>query len=112
MVKKQTIIFLFRVVMLLIFTFSILPRKYLHDAFSHHTDSFHLYEQDKGATIEQKSFQCNQFDMVADNTFIGTLPLSVEGISPINRGEIVSLYSSNTFSEHFSTVLRGPPSRL
>ncbi|MGZ5255393.1 MAG: hypothetical protein ACXWV4_13375 [Flavitalea sp.] len=112
MVKKQTIIFLFRLVMLLIFTFSILPRKYLHDAFSHHTDSFHLYEQDKGATIEQKSFQCDQFIMVAENTFLATLPISVEEFSILTKSEIISFYRSNIFSERTSTSLRGPPSLL
>jgi hypothetical protein len=98
--------------MLLIFTFSILPRKYLHDAFSHHTDSFHLYEQNKGATVEQKSFQCDQFTMVADHHFIGTIPISFEGISPFIQGETKSFYRSTLFSGRRSTSLRGPPSLL
>lgn len=112
MAKKQTIVFLFRLVMLLIFTFSILPRKYLHDAFSHHTDSFHLYEQDKGVTVEQKSFQCDQFTMVADNSFLETPPIAVQEISPLTQGEINSSYRSHSFAEHFTTSLRGPPSLL
>ena len=112
MVKKQTIVFLFRLVMVLIFTFSILPRKYLHDAFSHHTDSFHLYEQNKGATVEQKSFQCDQFTMVADQHLIETIPITFEGISPFIQGEKISFYRSSLFSERISTSLRGPPSLL
>lgn len=110
MAKKQTITFVFHLVMLLIFTFSIFPRKYLHDAFSHHTDSFHIYEQNKGTTVEQKSFQCDQFAMVADNTFLGFLPLLFEEIYFPVKEEVTSFYRNIIHSIHPTTSLRGPPS--
>jgi len=55
--------------MLLLFTFSMTPKKYLHDLVSNHEDFYSLHFGDE-TTVNQIGFHCQCEDLVVSTPFI------------------------------------------
>lgn len=95
-------------VMLLIFTFSITPKKYLHDLIADHTDFYSFHSGDE-ATYSQKGFNCQCEDLVVSTPFIEAsfeLSLSTE----VYRKEFTSSsYHFYFLQTNRTKDSRGPP---
>jgi hypothetical protein len=96
--------------MLLLFSLSITPRKYLHDVFAHHQDTVRLYLKKQSTTIEQKGFQCEQNNQVVEQPFVQTpVPFFAYPLPLVND---YRQDHYNSFIKLFlaDQSLRGPPS--
>ncbi len=107
--KNRFIQTLFPAVMLLLFSLSITPRKYLHDVFAHHKDTVRLYLKKHSTTIEQKGFQCEQNTLVVEQVFLQTpVPVFAYPLPLVNE---YKQEHYNSFIKLFlpDLSLRGPP---
>jgi hypothetical protein len=92
----------------LLFLFSITPKKYLHDLLANHTDSF-WFGNSEEATVSKKGINCNADDLVVKASFLNqhqsshvSLPVSYSGYS--------STYFLSNFLNHIEAKdSRGPP---
>jgi hypothetical protein len=100
---------LLTLVMMLIFVFSITPKKYLHDAVADHQDyySFGLATE---PSVSKTGINCACDDLVVSASFLET---SITGITeqPIAHGShLVSTYFILLPSSSATKDSRGPPS--
>lgn len=96
-------------VMLLIFMFSITPKKYLHDLVADHTDFYGVSLKGK-VTLSQSGFNCHTEDLVVSTPFIESTSCPNFSIDPLYKE---SPYTDLLFqySQSFITKdSRGPPS--
>src|SRR5687768_10253481 len=56
-------------VMLILFTFSITPKLFLHDLFTNHTDTVYKKTVDDKAQVSKSGFTCDCNDLVATSPF-------------------------------------------
>jgi hypothetical protein len=79
---KETIGGILAFVMLLLFSFSITPKKYLHALLANHTDNrFQAFTDE--ASVSQKGFNCDTDDIVVKAPFVGAMKSFVFSLSPI-----------------------------
>lgn len=96
--------------MLLIFTFSITPKRYLHDLFAGHKDTVSKVADDGKVYVSQSGFNCDC------NTLVATSPFTehADVIEVTGLAEYPSLFIALTTAVYTSsysfTELRGPPS--
>lgn len=100
---------LFAVVMLLLFAFSITPKKTIHDLLASHKDKIFQTSDSDLLKINKASFHCKCDNIVAESPFTN-LDNKVEWLNffsyPQHRGEIIHSFDSAGW---FSFELRGPP---
>jgi len=96
-------------VLLLVFSFSIAPKKFLHDAIANHKDKTALTAQAGYPQLTHTGFVCKCDNLVAESpftndfrhfNFVPVAPVSVQQSSPLCH-----YYSSGVFFFE----LRGPP---
>jgi len=96
-------------VLLLVFTFSIAPKKFLHDAIANHKDKTTVVLQGDGPQLSHTGFICKCDNLVAESPF--TNEVSHFDFTPIQVFSV--LQSSTLYHFHSSPVfffeLRGPP---
>ncbi len=109
LVQKPILRQLLAGVLLMVFSFSIAPKKYLHDAIANHTDTIKLVSPDHGAQLNHVGFVCKCDNLVAESPF--TDEVSYFSLAPANAD---SLQQSTALYHFYSThvfffELRGPP---
>ena len=95
--------------MMLLFTFSIMPKKYLHDLVANHEDFYSLHFGDK-TTVSQTGFNCQCEDLVVSTPFIQTsfgLNISSLYVYKELASSPIIIFFLNTYTTKDS---RGPPS--
>jgi len=98
-------------VLVLLFTFSITPRQFLHDLFADHTD-FYTSCHGTEATISNSGKNCKCDDLVVSVPFLG-LDTAEEVASLSEHGFYNQVSYQFYFSSTFSTPdLRGPPQTI
>jgi hypothetical protein len=103
--RKCTAFFL-----LLVFTFSITPRKYLHDAIATHQDKVAVSASDKVLQINPSGFSCKADNQVAESPFTAHHQEFHFGILPnYAAAQDVPAYHFYAVAA-IQPVLRGPPS--
>lgn len=95
--------------MLLVFSLSILPRNLLHDALSAHTDSFYLVQHSNLPTVEEKGFQCDQFQVVVDLPFLVTAPDVFDYALTLDKLKVKEEIQVILLDNIYHSSLRGPP---
>src|SRR5688572_18751214 len=108
--RNQTIRRLFAFVMLVLFTFSITPKRYLHDLFAGHTDTITKSLNDGNAHVSKSGFQCDCDNLVATSPFTD----QADGIHIarllVHSSQFTSYITPVYTSSHSFIELRGPPS--
>ena len=99
--------------LLLLFGFSVTPKKILHDLLVHHTDSRgKLRAANDPVQVEKAWFSCHTEDLVVESPFTeGSPSIQVAAFSPIppeHAEQIARLHSTT----QFFFERRGPPSLL
>ena len=97
-------------VLLLVFTFSIAPKKYLHDAIANHTDKSIIVAPGDNAQLSHAGFICKADNLVAESPFTNEAQhfdfAAVQVFSVKQSLPLYHFYSSAVFFFE----LRGPPS--
>jgi len=97
--------------LLIVFTLSITPKKYLHDIFAKHVDISYKKSGDKVYQLTSSGFNCNCDNLVAESSFVidqhlFSFPIfnsfSAFLIKDISFSSVPGIYSS----------LRGPPENI
>jgi hypothetical protein len=96
--------------MLFTFTFSITPKRYLHDLFTGHKDYVSKSGNDEKIHISQNGFKCDCNTLVATSPFTEHSDEIDITISTEYPSLFVSLTTSLHTSSHSHIELRGPPS--
>ncbi|MEO6315491.1 MAG: hypothetical protein ABIO53_11135 [Chitinophagaceae bacterium] len=96
-------------VLLLVFTFSIAPKKFLHDAIANHKDKVAVLSPGDAAQLTHTGFICKCDNLVAESPFTNEVPrfefLSIPVFSVQRTSSIYHFYASTVFFFE----LRGPP---
>lgn len=110
MFKKTTIRLFSAVVIMLVFSLSITPKKFLHDLVADHQDDVSIAINDGHDHIDHHGFNCNCDNLVATSPFAEhTETLAFN--TPVYFKEYSSTTPSGIKSiTHSFSALRGPPS--
>lgn len=97
-------------VMLLLFTLSITPKRFLHDAFAHHQDVITYASSDSQDQLSNDGFNCDTHSVVAESPFTGHSPViqadpPVVFVTPF----ATQLHAALHLQAVPATDLRGPP---
>lgn len=96
-------------VLLLVFTFSITPKKFLHDAIANHKDKIALASSGNETQVSNSGFVCKCDNLVAESPFTDEVvyfdfaPLQ---LFSVQKDSTLYHFYSSTF---FFFALRGPP---
>jgi hypothetical protein len=95
--------------LLLVFTFSIAPKKFLHDAIANHKDKTALVSATGEAQLSTTGFICKCDNLVAESPF--TNDIAYFDFAPV---QIFSVQKDATLYHYYSSTyfffgLRGPP---
>jgi hypothetical protein len=106
--KNQTIRSFISGLLLFLFTFSITPKKWLHDIFADHKD---FYSNTAGDHLQfiKSGFRCDCENLVVNTPFIhvdGPKELVITKFFPAYHGTTINNYHAGY---HFLFHLRGPP---
>lgn len=95
--------------MLLIFTFSITPKRYLHDLVADHTDYYSGFNPGGEPAVNQAGFDCDCDELVVSTPYIEIVgkQSSLEQIAFCSF--ILSSYSLFITPSRTTNDLRGPP---
>jgi len=96
--------------MLMIFSLSITPKRFLHNLFAKHIDSKHEINSDKPYQLTNSGYNCDSDNLVAESTFLNDLPLFQFPVASSFSSYIVKNISFTSISAIYSP-LRGPPAR-
>lgn len=99
------------ILLLLVFTLGITPKKTLHTWFANHKDSTSSIPNGKTQQLTKAGFNCNCDDLVAEShfiTFINVINLHISVDHPLVSSTETSFLSRSLF--HID--LRGPPFRI
>ncbi len=97
--------------MLLIFAFSITPKKYLHDLVADHTD-FYGYSSQHEKAINKIGLDCDKDDLVVSVPFIESITaFSFECISN-STGTFFTAYKYLPSKLSATNDVRGPPAMI
>ncbi len=95
--------------LVLVFAFSILPKKTVHDLFATHKDSSFSFNDSKDQQISWAGFHCNCENLVVESPFIDNhLPTMME-ILPDHSIQYVEHFTVYHKQYIGFTALRGPP---
>lgn len=94
--------------LLMVFAFSITPKRFLHNVFAKHIDSRPKKNNDKPYQLNKSGYNCDTDNLVAESTFLSgqyvfQLPLV------FSFSFYVSKNISFTSTSGFFSFLRGPP---
>jgi len=107
--QKNTIKQLLAAGLLLIFSFSITPRKFLHDALANHKDKAVMLSADGTAQFSHTGFVCKCDNQVAESPFTDAIACfefaAVRSFSEYKHAQPCRFYSSG----FFFFQRRGPP---
>lgn len=96
-------------VLLLVFSFSIAPKKYLHDAIANHKDTIKLASPHHGEQLTHTGFVCKCDNLVAESPFTNDVSyfnlVPAAAFSPQQSTVLYHFYSTHVFFFE----LRGPP---
>jgi hypothetical protein len=96
-------------VLLLVFTFSVTPKKFLHDAIANHKDKPELATNGNEPQLSYAGFMCKCDNLVAESPFTDEpIYFDFAAVKPVSVQKDTTLYHfySSTF---FFFELRGPP---
>jgi len=95
--------------MLLLFTFSITPKRYLHDLFAGHTHIVTNSSTAEQAHVIKSGFNCDCNTLVATSSFIDEKD-NIGVVWPTMYLAFLVSFSNPVYSASYSfTELRGPP---
>lgn len=98
------------IVMLLLFTLSITPKRFLHDALAHHQDTFTYASDDGHDQFSKDGFNCDTHHTVAETPYTGdTATVGVEAPLLFNTSFATLLPAVLHLQPVPVTDLRGPP---
>lgn len=97
--------------MLLIFTFSITPKKYLHHLIADHTDYCTTASGEK-ATVTQWGYNCHYDDLVVSSPFVESTPSATFFIPAVYKIAPPPVYTFYFLRNNTTTDLRGPPAAV
>lgn len=107
--SNHTIKRFFAFAMLVLFTFSITPKRYLHDLFAGHTDIVNIENTGDETCIGKSTFNCDCNTLVATSPFIDDADESVIDF-PKLYPPFFAAYTNPLLGTTYSfTELRGPP---
>ncbi|MES1160283.1 MAG: hypothetical protein ABUM51_05985 [Bacteroidota bacterium] len=98
-------------ILLVLFAFSVTPKKFLHDLVANHKDTPGKFSKDAKARLQKSTFTCHTEDLVVESPFIGgSAPLIIQAPSLFcpPYAELVTRWHSTPY---LFSALRGPPSR-
>jgi len=95
--------------MLIIFTISISPKRYLHDIFANHNDTISLAVNDGKLQLSEAGYNCDCNNLVATSPFMDEA-VNIVVICPTIYPAFFVAFSNPLHSTSYSfTELRGPP---
>ncbi|MEO5685598.1 MAG: hypothetical protein ABIQ88_23325 [Chitinophagaceae bacterium] len=96
-------------IMLLVFTFSIAPKKFLHDAIADHKDKITVAAAGGSSAVSHAGFICKCDNLVAESPFTNEAAVFIFA-SPrlFSVSQTIALYHFHS-SPIFFFELRGPP---
>jgi hypothetical protein len=98
-------------ILLVLFTFSVTPRKFLHDLVANHKDTPWKFSHDPQARLQKSTFNCHTEDLVVETPFMeGSSPLVIQ-TPPLFRSDYTDLVTWWHSMPLSLSSLRGPPSR-
>ncbi|MEP6749200.1 MAG: hypothetical protein ABJB86_15810 [Bacteroidota bacterium] len=109
MTQKRIIRQLLAGFLLLVFTFGIAPKKFLHDAIANHKDKASLVLSNGETQLSHAGFICKCDNLVAESPFTneaGYFELAPFQVFSVQRDATLYHFYSSTY---FSFGLRGPP---
>jgi hypothetical protein len=96
-------------VLLLVFTFSMAPKKFLHDAIANHRDKTTVLTPGTAQQLSHTGFICKCDNLVAESPFTDETPyFDFAAIRPFSAWQNIPLYHFYS-SDVFFFELRGPP---
>ena len=96
--------------MLIVFAFSITPRKYLHDIVANHKDSFFVSGDDGALALHKAAVNCHTDSIVAESPFANdAVEINISTPVIFSEKQPAIIVSCITAASLFSR-LRGPPS--
>jgi hypothetical protein len=98
--------------MLMLFVFSIMPKKAFHDLLANHKDSLSVFNDSKAQQFSWSGFHCNCDNLVVESPFIDNyhpLELITPGFRWLKYAEPAA---GCTVMHQFYFKLRGPPAIL
>jgi hypothetical protein len=95
--------------MLLVFTFSITPRKYLHDAIATHKDKTSQLSPEQGSQYSNAGFICKCDDLVAESPFTNDVQYFNCIQLPVFSVRLSAALYHFQSTHVFFFELRGPP---
>lgn len=96
-------------VLLLVFTFSIAPKKFLHDAIANHTDKVIVVSPGDSAQVTNTGFICKCDNLVAESPFTNEVTHFEFAAVPVFSEQQTASLNHFYSSEVFFYTLRGPP---
>jgi hypothetical protein len=95
--------------MLLLFTLSITPRQWLHDAITGHKHSYAGFGKETGFQTSKANFQCNWDHQLVESPF--TMQPDFQLTHPaISHSARITFYTLSEYSAQLThSSLRGPP---
>lgn len=109
MLQKRIISFISALWLLLVFTLSITPKKYLHDAFSNHGDSCVTVAAENAATISTVKVCCDVGSQVATVPFILTSNQYTVLLPAVTAAPNIASAYYCFAAPQYNFSLRGPP---
>ncbi|MEJ7912714.1 MAG: hypothetical protein WKF70_06145 [Chitinophagaceae bacterium] len=99
----------FAAVLLLVFAFSITPKKYLHELVADHKD-FYSYHSGEETTVNTAGFNCHCEELVVSTPFVETSLETALLPTIVYRTFSTSSYHFFFYSTNSAKDSRGPPS--
>lgn len=107
--NRETIRKFFALVLLLIFTFSATPKKYLHDLVADHSDFYGVVSGDDSDIVTKTGFNCHCEDLVVSIPFIQTTFSTDFSLSYLYEEFAAASYRQFNLITKYTKDLRGPP---
>jgi len=95
--------------LLVLFAFSITPKKTLHDIITHHTDQKAVDAYAGTDQLHKAGFNCKCETLVAESPFTSTDNSYEFSCSTQYVAQHIALHHHYHYSAHFFFTLRGPP---
>jgi hypothetical protein len=107
--KRSSISFVLPLAMLLLFTFSATPKRWLHDLFAKHTDTYGYISGNGEEAVSAEHFNCHCDNIVVDTPF--TFPEPAVLVQPVTSSLVINSPSQEKAPclVPAASSLRGPP---
>ncbi len=97
-------------VFLLLFTFSMAPKKYLHDLVADHTDFYGYSNGDNETTVSKAGFNCDCEELVVTAPFVPASFSADFALPTQHNSFVISFHRQFNLITQYTKDLRGPPS--